>query len=43
VKSVRSASEAFKLYFDTSVMDAIVAETSQYSSKFIDTHRAELK
>lgn len=35
IKSVRSASEAFKLYFDASIMDAI--------AEFIDTHKDELR
>jgi hypothetical protein len=34
VESDRSASEAFKLYFVTSDMDALVTERTQYSSKF---------
>jgi hypothetical protein len=33
-KSVRSASEAHKLYFDNSVLDALVAKSNWYAKKF---------
>jgi hypothetical protein len=38
VQSVRSASEAFKLYFDDSIMGIIVTETNRYAVQFIKIH-----
>jgi hypothetical protein len=37
VKSLRSALEAFRPYFDTSVTDETVTKTNRYAAKFIDT------
>jgi hypothetical protein len=37
IKSVRNASEAFKLYFAASIMDAIVTETNWYVENFRHT------
>lgn len=41
LKSVRCVLEAFKLYFDDSTMDILVAERNQYNVKFINTHKDE--
>lgn len=46
VKSVRSVSEAFKLFFfHVSVMDSVATEneTNRYAAKFIDTQKDELR
>jgi hypothetical protein len=43
IQPVRSASKAFKLYFDDSIKGTVVIETNWHAVNFVQTHKNKLK